>query len=78
MRGSMKAVEPSITILGIITSHERVNAIINFKNIKIKCVLGENEFIIGTSADPKEKCIAIKYTPKFLFCTLESLFYTVP
>ena len=64
----------SISFRELITSKSPVNAIINLKNIRLKCVIGADKLIVGNTDDV---CIEIKYTPKHNFCTLEGFFYKV-
>jgi hypothetical protein len=68
-------------LLELITSSNKSSIIINYKNIKLECILGGNEIILGSNkADNNKigKCITIKYFPKMHFSRLESLFYEIP
>lgn len=64
----------SISFRQLITSKPPVKAIINFKNIILKCVFGANKLIVGNNDDI---CIEITYVPAHNFCTLEGFFYKV-
>jgi hypothetical protein len=64
-------------IYKLITSETTSTARIVFKKIVIECILGNNQFIIGTgNYKDSEKCIVIKYFPKREYCSLDSFFFT--
>jgi hypothetical protein len=59
-------------LLELIISSNKSSIIINYKNLRLECILGNNEFIIGNN---EGKCIIIKYNTKMHFSRLDSLFY---
>lgn len=62
------------TLIKLITDKPQTNVKINYKNIQLNCMLGDNKLIVGNN---ENLCIEIKYVPRHNFCTLEGFFYIV-